>query len=359
MKKLNLYLLALLFAPLFFVFTSCGDGSQGDQKGEDSTEQTAEVNETQVLLEYLETSDFLNKPKSEGGAPTMIKAKKVKEMVDAHGPIYVLDLRAAVDFANGHIPGAVNVPMSELYGHMKNEVDKAKYEKIVFVCYSGQSASYATSVFRLLGYDNTFAMKWGMSAWNKKFAKTWENRISNDFAEKLETEANPKAAEGELPVIKTGKTTGEEILDERAKKVLQLGFKPVKLTAEELFENPGNYYVMNYWPEEKYNFGHVPGAIQYPPKKSFKSDAFLKTLPTDKEVVTYCYTGQHSAFVTAYLNILGYKAKSLLFGANSLINSTLVEKDWHGFSNKVVHDYEFETSEVPADAEQTEEVGGC
>ncbi len=44
----------------------------------------------------------------------------------------------------------------------------------------------------------------------------------------------------------------------------------------------------------------------------------LKTLPTDKTIVVYCYTGQTSANMAAYLQVLGYDAKSLLFGASGM-----------------------------------------
>ena len=39
----------------------------------------------------------------------------------------------------------------------------------------------------------------------------------------------------------------------------------------------------------------------------------------DETVVVYCYSGQTSAYVTAYLKVLGYDAKSLKFGANTMI----------------------------------------
>ena len=36
--------------------------------------------------------------------------------------------------------------------------------------------------------------------------------------------------------------------------------------------------------------------------------------------MTYCYTGQTSAVVTAYLRVLGYDAYSLTFGMNGIWN---------------------------------------
>jgi rhodanese-related sulfurtransferase len=59
--------------------------------------------------------------------------------------------------------------------------------------------------------------------------------------------------------------------------------------------------------------------MQYTPKERIKTTVVLNTLPTDKTIVVYFWTGQTSAFLTAYLWLLGYDVKSLLFGANGMI----------------------------------------
>ena len=40
----------------------------------------------------------------------------------------------------------------------------------------------------------------------------------------------------------------------------------------------------------------------------------LITVPPDKPIVVYCYTGQTASQVTSALNMLGYDASNLLFG---------------------------------------------
>jgi rhodanese-related sulfurtransferase len=58
--------------------------------------------------------------------------------------------------------------------------------------------------------------------------------------------------------------------------------------------------------------------MQYTPKADLKMSTFLKTLSTEKPVVVYCYTGQTSSHVAAFLRVVGYDAKSLLYGANGM-----------------------------------------
>ena len=80
-------------------------------------------------------------------------------------------------------------------------------------------------------------------------------------------------------------------------------------------------------------------AVQYQPNASLSSTTDLYTLPTDKQVLVYCSTGLSAAYVVAYLNLIGYDAGNLAYGANSFMNKTLKEKDWNGFSKKEVNMY--------------------
>jgi hypothetical protein len=68
----------------------------------------------------------------------------------------------------------------------------------------------------------------------------------------------------------------------------------------------------------------------------------VKALPQSDECLIYCFTGQTSSFITAWLQVLGYNAKSILFGVNSLSHTALSDAGkpaWHES-----HDYDYETS---------------
>ena len=56
-------------------------------------------------------------------------------------------------------------------------------------------------------------------------------------------------------------------------------------------------------------------------------DNYLKSLPTDKKIVVYCYTGQTSAQTSAYLGVLGYDAYSLLYGVNAMDRDNVLPQD--------------------------------
>jgi len=329
MLKSKFWILSILFAAL--VVTSC-------KKDEDTPTPTP-VNESMVLATFLESPDSpLGKYYVNTDMPAMIKAIDVNSL-NLTGDIYIIDVRSDVAFGDGHIENAVNVPLADILTHIEG-VDLSSYQKVAVVCYSGQSASWGTSILRNMGYDKAYTMKWGMCSWSDSTAGSWPSNISNAFATQFETSPFPKGAKGAMPTLSTGKTTGMEILRERVNAVLAEGFGAGKITNQAVFDNLADYYIVNYWKLDHYNVGHVPGAMQYTPKESIAYPVDLTTLPTDKPVVLYCYTGQTSAHLMAYLRLLGYDAKSLLFGCNGMIYDVMVaEGDMTVWKDTEIHDY--------------------
>jgi rhodanese-related sulfurtransferase len=180
-----------------------------------------------------------------------------------------------------------------------------------------------------------------MCSWSSTTTGSWDNNVKNSYVADFTSDDTGKGEAGELPPLNTGLTTGQEILDSRLTAVAAEGFGEAAIGAGDVFAALNNYYIVNYWPTDHYaNPGHIPGAMQYTPKQSIALAADLKTLPTDKTVVVYCYTGQTSANLAAYLRVLGYDAKSLKFGVNGMIYDNVPKAKW-GDGEK--HDYELVT----------------
>jgi rhodanese-related sulfurtransferase len=83
-------------------------------------------------------------------------------LTDNPGAIDIIDMRAADDYANGHIEGAVHIPFGDL-GERMNEISSIK--PVYLACYSGQTAGQATLALRLNGL-NIMPMYRGMAGWN-------------------------------------------------------------------------------------------------------------------------------------------------------------------------------------------------
>jgi rhodanese-related sulfurtransferase len=274
----------------------------------------------------------------------MIKASSVHDELD--GNIIIIDIRDEETFAEGHIKNAANVEFSNLPEYFSNEITPSEFDKIVVICYSGQVSCYATLLLRLMDYNNVYSMKWGMSGWNKDFANDiWLDNISSDYQDQLEVSINEKALPGDFPKLNTGKDSGKGIFDERIKSMFEEGTGSIFIRVDSIFSKPQNYYTINYDRRDKYEDGHLPGAIRYKPNGTLGIVDEMQTLPTDKEIVTYCQTGQNSGFVTAYLRLFGYDAKSLLYGNNAFMHDKMVADKitlaWLPFTLDEIEEYDY------------------
>jgi rhodanese-related sulfurtransferase len=84
-------------------------------------------------------------------APAIVSAEEVYEDINGAKKWYILDIRAAADFASAICAGAVNVLIADVLTHLKT-VNVANYDKIAVICYTGQSAAWATAILRMSGY---------------------------------------------------------------------------------------------------------------------------------------------------------------------------------------------------------------
>ncbi len=313
MKKHNL--IYLFFAALLLV-TGC-------KKDDDGNPVTPiKIDETKELVKYVESNnDYIY-----AGASFVFSAAtyRTEYLADA-SKIYTIDVRSAADFSTKRLKGAVNVALKDLYTHIKG-LNFATYKYVVVTCYSGQTSAYGVSLVRAMlpiaDANKVVSLKWGMSSIDSMFATNyWLAKTANTRASQFVTTDPPaKPAKGSLPTLSTGKTTGKEILEARVNELLAAGYN-LGVTEATVYSALSSYFIVNYWPLAAYKDpGHIDVAYNYEPAaKPFKLDSVLTTLPTNKPVVLYCFTGQTSAYVGAYLKLIGYDAKSLLYGANSMI----------------------------------------
>lgn len=304
----------------------------------DNEDPAPEVNEAEVLIEYMETPT--SPAGNYGNSALAIKAASATYELLQADKVYIIDIRSAVDFADGHIDGAVNVAVGDVRGHI-DAADLTGIDEIHIVCYSGQTAAWLTSLLQLAGYKDVYSMKFGMSAWNEDFDK-WTSNCDSEKTTLFTSDVTAKADAGDLPALSTGYETGEEIFDARWDVVLAEGFGEAAISNGDVYANLSNFYIINYWPNDHYlDPGHIVGAMEYTPNVDLALDAALKTLPTDQTIVVYCYTGQNSARIAAYLRLMGYDAKSLKYGANSMIYDDIPASKW---TANAIMGYDYVTS---------------
>jgi rhodanese-related sulfurtransferase len=337
MKNKWLFKISVFIISIFMI-VSCKTGSE---KKAMSTEIKSKT-EADLLMETLaKNGDYVNSRQF----PSMIKAPTLYASLDS-GTL-VIDLRDPETFANGHIKGAVNVQFPDIPSYFENKIKPFEYEKIVMVCYRGQMSSYTTCLLRLMGYGNVYSMRWGMTTWNPDLAGNvpWDSIISSKYTSQLETKENQPPAPGVYPDLATGKSSGDEILKDRIKKIFTDGISDVFVSAENVFAKRDSFFVINYERKDKYDSGHIPGAIRYKPGGTLGIPEEMLTIPSQKDVVVYCGTGHNSAFVVAYLRLLGYKAHSLRLGNNSFMHDKMLNEkvalSWEAFTPEMLNKFPY------------------
>ena len=316
----------MLIIPILFFYTGCSD--------DDPTDPDPVVNEAEVLATYLEAN---GNPVAEFAK--MVVASDVNINITVNGGTWaIIDIRDADTYNAGHITGAVNVSQKEVLDYYEANNLETK-EKVVIVCFSGQSAAWVNGLLWTSGKTNTYDMKWGMCSWNATTSGSWTGtNVNNSRAAQFVTTATAKPAAGELPTLSTGKTDPQEILAARVDAIFAEGFGAAATSSDAVYADLSANFILNYWSDADYSWGHIDGAMQYTPKTSLSIATDLKTLATDKPVAVYCYTGQTSAHVAAYLRVLGYDAKSITFGVNGMAYDNMPGTKFN--PDTEIHDYD-------------------
>lgn len=289
---------------------------------ENPSEPMKDMNDSAELLVYFETNgDYINSPLM----PSYVKASEVFQNLSNY---LIIDIRQKEKFVQGHIKGAYNLEMKDLFDFVEARKDSG-YQKIIIVSSTGQSSAYVTSLLRLGGFNNVYSLQWGMASWNSAFSNEWFKSVKNSFlVGRFDFQNYPKPAYSKLPDVELGSGSTIDLVKARIKKLLEEGFEKVRIDIDRIMGTYNSqtgtldYYVICYAPLRLYNIrdnGHPPTAVRYSPYEDLKSTTYLQTLPIDKPIAVYDDTGEISAFVVAYLKMLGYDAYSINLGANGMI----------------------------------------
>ncbi len=76
----------------------------------------------------------------------------------------VIDVCEPGEFAQGHITGARNVPLSRLQADLPGLV-KNKATPVILVCQAGVRSGRAVAIARKLGYEQAQSLAGGLKAW--------------------------------------------------------------------------------------------------------------------------------------------------------------------------------------------------
>jgi rhodanese-related sulfurtransferase len=81
-----------------------------------------------------------------------------------HEDAAVVDVRPMADFHQGHIIGAINIPMNGFANQLK-QLEKHKNRPIVVNCRSGAQSAAACKTLRKQGFEKVYNLRGGILAW--------------------------------------------------------------------------------------------------------------------------------------------------------------------------------------------------
>ena len=273
------------------------------------------------------------------GKPAIIKAEDLYDNLydgDSSNDPFILSVRKAEHYELGHIPGAVNIGITSLF--IQENLQKLpadKNQQIVVVCYTGHTASQATALLNLNGYNAT-ALKWGMCSW------TTDTNVNAGKCYNKTTDSHDYS-------FSTG--IWDEDFRVKIHDSLNQG-KPVAITAESLYDRLNDTdtindpFILSLRKAEHYELGHIPGAVNIGITNLFTEENLAK-LPYDNQIVVVCYTGHTASQATALLNAIGYNATALKWGMCSWTTNSTVTVNKCYDQTTAAQDYPFAAGSEP------------
>jgi len=222
----------------------------------------------------------------------------ITEKVDAGETPYILSIRQATDYDQGHFVGAVNIPWG---ADLAANISKLPTDQPVYVyCYSGQTAGQTIALMRTLGIE-AYSIKSGISASGFIADEANADYISTEKVDLMDAKASfdpfvmssVKAYFNAIPEGGSNIMAGDAVLE--------------AVKAEEVT-------VIDIRKADDFAAGHIEGAVNLPYGANMQEG--YADLPEGKLVIA-CYSGQTAGQTVAIMRQLGYDAVSLKSGMNA------------------------------------------
>ncbi len=106
----------------------------------------------------METEKYFKELKS--GLNNLITIEDLSMMLRSKEKMVVLDIRKEEDYKEGHISGAFHTDWKDVGRLIEDDVF-SKTDKVIVVCYTGQSAGQVVGILKSMGFD-ACSLKGGM-----------------------------------------------------------------------------------------------------------------------------------------------------------------------------------------------------
>lgn len=163
----------------------------------------------------------------------------------------VVDVRSKDEYDEGHVKYAINISVDDLEGRI-DELENSKEKTVVTICNTGKKSQKGAEILAKKGFKEVFNAE-GVKEYSYKNI----TKVENIQAKAL-----------------------EKIVEE------------------------GKAFIIDAREEKDFKKGHLKGAVNITVDNI---DEKMSEIPKDKEIVTYCYSGNKSFVIAQKLKDAGYK----------------------------------------------------
>lgn len=210
-----------------------------------------------------------------------LKVEPFAELLTTADPL-VIDVREPAEYAEGHVPGAINIPLRTLTDHL----DVIPMDRpVVVYCASGHRAGIATTALQTIGYSNvrSFAPSW--NGWTAAEMASSTALVEPQIVGLPDVDPAVVAAVGDFTsTIPEGWLVVKTVDDLQA--ALDAGAMLIDVREAAEFEA-----------------GHIDGAVNIPIREL---GTHLGELPADQLVIVYCASGHRAALSIGALQEMGF-----------------------------------------------------
>ncbi|MBK5244431.1 MAG: rhodanese-like domain-containing protein [Eubacteriaceae bacterium] len=298
MSKKSRILVFMVVLLSVVTLSACSTGTKTDTKEETGGATVVE----QAVNDY-----FANMPADIYKIDQVAFVDKVK----AGETMTILDIRSADSYAQGHIKGAISMPWGPTLAASLTKIPNDK--PVMVYCVTGQTAGQTVAILNVAGFDaKSVNLGWNLGISKVDGVDAVIETTPNVFDASTNT-----AIDADILTATTDYYTGLEA-------VAGTTYANYKITEDNakaaLDAKDDSIIFLDVRKAEDFAKGHIEGAVSIPFGNGMETQ--FSTLPMDKTIIVYCYTGQTAGQTVAGLRLLGYDAVSLNSGAGTASTGT-------------------------------------
>jgi len=97
-----------------------------------------------------------------GGGYGDVTVQDARSLTEDKPDLVILDVRTASEFEDGHIEGAVNIPVQELSARLD---ELSREDELLVYCRTGNRSAQAVDILQDVGFTKIYHMNAGITGW--------------------------------------------------------------------------------------------------------------------------------------------------------------------------------------------------